>query len=235
MTLSLLPFFTFFDRGSPHRLAAIKELEESMPRSLLQENASWYQAWKASGFDQEIHVPYFSQRDNRSGEGFRECFSSAAAMVASFYGKVKNDDEYNSKRSYFGDTTQVEAQLNALRSLGLQAEFRRDGNTKLIEHELENGRPVLVGYLSAGNMNRGEPPMCSSTGCGHWLVITGYRGKNSPSPQWVVNDPKGFPMLEEGGHHWHYSGKGAVISQSGFKPRWEADGPNTGWLILVRE
>ena len=235
VSLSLLPFFTFFKGDNPHRLAAIKELEDSMPKSLLAENASWYQAWKASGFDQEIRVPYFSQRDNKSNEGFRECFSSAVAMVASFYEKVKSDDEYNLKRSYFGDTTQVEAQLRTLKSFGLQAEFRRNGNTQLIEHELENGRPVLVGYLSDGNMLRGEPPMCNSSGCGHWLVITGYRGKNSPDPQWVVNDPNGFPMLEEGGHHWDYSGKGAVISQSLFKPRWEVEGPNTGWVILVRE
>lgn len=235
VSLSLLPFFTFFKGDNPHRLAAIKELEDSMPKSLLAENASWYLAWKASGFDQEIRVPYFSQRDNKSNEGFRECFSSSVAMVASFYEKVKSDDEYNLKRSYFGDTTQVEAQLRTLKSFGLQAEFRRNGNTKLIEHELENGRPVLVGYLSDGNMLQGEPPMCSANGCGHWLVITGYRGKNSSDPQWVVNDPNGFPMLEEGGHHWDYSGKNAVISQSLFKPRWEADGPNTGWVILVRE
>ena len=67
----------------------------------------------------------------------------------------------------------------ALRSLGLEAEFRKDGNAEMVELEIENGRPVLVGYLSAGNMLLGEPPMCSGLGCGHWAVISGYSQKNS--------------------------------------------------------
>ena len=36
MGLALLPFFQFF-RGTPHQLAAIKQLEESMPAELLEE------------------------------------------------------------------------------------------------------------------------------------------------------------------------------------------------------
>ena len=40
-------------------------------------------------------------------------------MVAAYYKKVKTDDEYNEIRAKYGDTTSVEAQLAALRSLGL--------------------------------------------------------------------------------------------------------------------
>ena len=36
--LSLLPFFQWF-RGTPHQLAAIKELEQSLPEELLDEDA----------------------------------------------------------------------------------------------------------------------------------------------------------------------------------------------------
>ena len=36
VTFALLPFFQFF-RGTPHQLAAIKQLEESMPEELLEE------------------------------------------------------------------------------------------------------------------------------------------------------------------------------------------------------
>ena len=172
--LSLLPFFERFSKDAPHRMAAVKQLEESMPPELLDEDAEWFQAWKASGYDQEVYMPYFKQLDNKTGTGIRECFSSSAAMVASFYRRVKSDDEYNKIRAKFGDTTSVEAQLAALRSLGLQAEFRKDGNAEMVELEIENGRPVLVGYLSAGNMLLGEPPMCSGLGCGHWAVISGY-------------------------------------------------------------
>ncbi len=152
MGLALLPFFQFF-RGTPHQLAAIKQLEESMPAELLEEHeADWFQAWKESGYDQQIYMPYFRQLDNETGTGYRECFSSAAAMVAAYYKKVRTDDEYNAIRSKFGDTTSVEAQLTALRSLGLEAEFRKDGDADMVELEIEAGRPVLVGWLHAGNM-----------------------------------------------------------------------------------
>ncbi len=61
-----------------------------MPQDLLEEeDNAWFDAWKASGIDQEVFMPYFSQFDNESGTGYRECFSSAAAMVAAFYKKVK--------------------------------------------------------------------------------------------------------------------------------------------------
>ena len=93
--------------------------------------------------------------------------SSAAAMVAATFQKIKSDDEYIAIRSKYGDTTSVEAHLKALRELGLQAEFRKDGDADMVELEVENGRPVLVGWLHHGNMLRGEPPMCNGLGCGH--------------------------------------------------------------------
>ena len=65
MGLALLPFFQFF-RGTPHQLAAIKQLEESMPPELLEEHeADWFQAWKESGYDQQIYMPYFSSSTTR--------------------------------------------------------------------------------------------------------------------------------------------------------------------------
>ena len=145
MGLALLPFFQFF-RGTPHQLAAIKQLEESMPAELLEENeADWFQAWKESGYDQQIYMPYFTQLDNKTGTGYRECFSSAAAMVAAFYKKVTTDDQYNDIRNKYGDTTSVEAQLAALRSLGLKAEFRKDGDADLVEREPDGlGRLMQV-------------------------------------------------------------------------------------------
>ena len=232
--LSLLPFFQFF-RGTPHQLAAIKELEESVSKELLEEDTDWFQAWKESGYDQQIHMPYFRQLDNKTGTGIRECFSSAAAMVAAFYGKVKTDDEYNEIRAQFGDTTSVEAQLAALRSLGLEPEFRKDGNADMVEMEIEAGRPVLVAYLDKGNMLRGEPPSCSSIGCGHWIVISGYAGKNSDDPEWIVQDPRGFPEMEKGGHSNPHLGRNVRVRQAAFYQRWQAEGSGTGWVILVNE
>jgi hypothetical protein len=232
VALALLPFFQFF-RGTPHQLAAVKELEESVPKELLEEDAAWFEAWKASGIDQEIYMSkYFKQLDNFSGQGYRECFSSAAAMVASFWGKVKTDDEYNLHREKFGDTTSVQAQLDALKALGLDAEFRQDGDADMIELEIENGRPVLVGWLHQGDLLQGEPPMCSST-CGHWSVITGYAGKHSSDPEWVMFDPAGYPDMVGGGHEESLSGRRVRVRQSAFYQRWQVDGPKTGWVILV--
>ena len=232
--LSLLPFFERF-RGTPHQMASVKQLEESLPEELLDEEADWFQAWKESGYDQEVYMPYFKQLDNKSGTGYRECFSSAAAMVAAYYLKVATDDEYNAIRAQFGDTTSVEAQLAALRSLGLDAEFRKDGDAAMVELEIENGRPVLVGWLHYGNMLRGEPPMCSGMGCGHWSVISGYAGKNSSDPEWVMQDPRGYPEMEKGGHSNPHLGRNVRVRQAVFEQRWQVEGAKTGWVILVND
>ena len=66
-------------------------------------------------------MPYFKQLDNKTGTGYRECFSSAAAMVAAFYKKVRTDDEYNKIRAKYGDTTSVEAQISSVAELGFKS------------------------------------------------------------------------------------------------------------------
>ena len=227
MVLTLLPFFAHF-RGTPHQLAAISELEDSLPEELLREDAAWFEAWKASGIAQQTHVPYFHQLDNKSGRGYRECFSSSLAMIAAFYGKVKTDDEYNRIRERFGDTTSITAQIQTLRSLGLHAEFRQDADGSLVEAELAAGRPIALGFLHHGDMSRGEPPMCDSYGCGHWLVAVGFNRDD-----WTVHDPRGLPDIEKGGHSGRYGGKNAKVSRQAFKQRWEVEGSGTGWVILV--
>ena len=233
--LSLLPFFERFSKDAPHRMAAVKQLEESMPPELLEEDAAWFEMWKASGYDQEVYMPYFKQLDNKTGTGYRECFSSASAMVAAYYKRVTTDDEYNEIRAKFGDTTSVEAHLAALESLGLQAEFRKDGTADMVELEIENGRPVLVGWLHAGNMLLGEPPMCSGLSCGHWSVISGYAGKNSSDPEWIMQDPRGYPEMEKGGHSNPHKGRNVRVRQAAFYQRWQSEGPGTGWVILVSD
>ena len=179
-----------------------------------------------------VYIPYFSQLDNGSGQGYRECFSSAAAMVAAYYRRVKTDDEYNQIRDKFGDSTSVEAQIKTLESLGLNVEFRIDGDEEMIEMEIEMGRPVLVGWFHKGDLLRGESPMCNGNGCGHWAIVTGYTGKHSNDPGFVINDPKGKPDLARGGHS-SAAGERVEVRQSEFRPRWQVDGPGTGWVILV--
>ena len=87
-----------------------------------------------------LDVAYEYQLDNASGAGCRECFSSSCAMLARYYGKVQTDDEYNKIRAKFGDTTDAQAQVKALRSLGLDARFRTDCSATTLESEINAAR-----------------------------------------------------------------------------------------------
>ncbi len=122
MALALLPFFEWYKPDVPHRMAAIKQLEEAMPDELLSEDAEWFQAWKASGIDQEVYLPrYFRQLDLPGGE--RKCFTSSGAMAAAYFKKIATQEEYEEIRERYGDTTSVYAHVKALTSLGLQVRF----------------------------------------------------------------------------------------------------------------
>mgnify|MGYP001178560705 CR=1 FL=1 len=226
LALSLLPFFRFF-RGSPHQLASIAELEQSLPQELLDEDAAWFETWRASGIDQEIKSRYFRQ------ELSNECFSAAAAMVAAHWGKIQGLDEYNRIREKFGHTTSVQAQVKALESLGLDVEFRTDADSLMIELEIEMGRPVITGWVHSGPVSEAVPPSCNGAGCGHYSVITGFAARHSSDPEWIMQDPRGLPLLREGGHDLTESGRNVRVRQAEFKPRFEVEGPQTGWVILV--
>ena len=169
-----------------------------------------------------LKVPYEYQNDNASGTGYRECFSSSCAMIAKFYGKVKSDDEYNAIRAKYGDTTDSQAQLAALRSLKLQARFVTNAAPGLIELELRAGRPVAVGWLHQGPYN-------APSGGGHWSVVIGF----DPG-YWILNDPNGEADLINGGYVNHTKGAGVKYSRPRFDRRWMVDGAATGWCLLVK-
>ncbi len=168
-----------------------------------------------------LKVPYEYQLDN-GPTGYRECFSSSCAMIAKFYGKVRSDDEYNKIRSKFGDTTDSQAQLAALRSLGLQARFVTNAAPGLIDLELRANRPVAVGWLHQGPYN-------APTGGGHYSVLIGF-----DPDYWILNDPNGEADLINGGYVNHTKGAGVKYSRPRFDRRWMVDGAATGWAILVK-
>ena len=170
-----------------------------------------------------LTVPYFYQLDNQSKQGNRECFSSSSAMVAAFYGKVKTDDEYNKIRSKFGDTTDSSAQLKALQSLGLKAKFINNGSAATIENEIRNNRPVACGWLHQG-------PVSKPSGGGHWGVICGFTATH-----FVVHDPFGEGNMVAGNYinNSSVAGKNIRYNKKDWLARWEVDGRNTGWAILV--
>jgi hypothetical protein len=169
-----------------------------------------------------LKVQYQSQNDNASGSGYRECFSSSCAMVANFWGKVANDDVYNKIRSRYGDTTDSNAQISALRSLGLDARLVTNANTGVLEAELKAGRPVPVGWLHKGNN-------WNPSGGGHWSVAIGF-----DDTHWIHHDPNGEADLISGGYHNHNNGKAIRYSKVNFNRRWCVSGTSDGWAILCK-
>ncbi len=168
----------------------------------------------------KLAVPYFSQRDNKSGQGYRECFSSSMAMIAAFHGKVKSDDEYNAIRAQYGDTTEPTAQIKTLQALGLKPQFIQSCTVSMLERELRAGRPVGVGWLHKGSA-------AAPSGGGHWSVAIGF------NPTSIIhNDPYGECDLVNGDYA-NSKGAGVVYSRKNWLRRWEIEGPGSGWAMLV--
>ena len=227
--LSLLPFFQFFKKGDPHQLAAIAELERAIDKDLLDDEAEWFSMWKTSGIHQEVYgVPYYNQLDSLTGYGYRECFDAASAMVVAFHNGIKSQTAYRHIRQKFGDTTEVNAQVFALRSLGLDAEFRKNVRVEDIEIEIDAGRPLMVGWLHKGDFSKGKPAVCDSNSCGHWSVVVGYDKDN-----FYAHDPMGLPRMETGGHDTSKSGEKISMSRPAFYQRFLIEGEKSGWAIFV--
>ncbi len=215
--------------GLPHQKKAVAKLYQHIleaDQSLLVEQAEWLKDFRNRAGEllgRTLAVPYFSQRYNKSGTGYRECFSSSIAMIASFLmpEKIKSDDQWNAIRSKYGDTTDVQAQLRALQSVGLKGNFRTDGTVEDIKKEIQQGRPVAVGWLHKG-------PVSSPQGSGHWSVVVGY----TADKKLIHNDPYGEAALVEGGY---VNSKGAAIkySEKNWLPRWEVEGRGSGWYVTV--
>jgi len=174
-----------------------------------------------TGFSNPLKVPYCDQLDMADGQGWRECFSASSAMLAMYWGKELNENKYDSLRSRFGDSTTSEAQLAALRSLGLTADFQTDGTSFLLKQEIDAGRPVAVGWLCDG-------PVSAPSGGGHWIVIIGYDDNG-----FFVNDPYGNCDLVDGSYLSHHDGAGLHYSYHNWLPRWRVDCTG-GWMLTCR-
>ena len=196
-------------------------VEAGLLRRRKAEGQLWGQHRSAAATSVLLKVPYEYQRDNASGTGHRECFSSSCAMIARFYGKVTSDDAYNKFRAKYGDTTDAQAQVKALQSLGLKATFTQSADVALLESELRAGRPVAVGWLHHG-------PVTAPSGGGHWSVVIGF------TPQaFIHNDPYGEADLVNGGYISSQGGAGVTYSRKNWLPRWLANG-TPGWAVLVK-
>lgn len=168
-----------------------------------------------------LKTPYQGQKDNRSGTGWRECFSSSVAMLLMHEGRIESDDAYNLVRERFGDTTDPQSHLRAVSFLGLKPSFSTTCDRAILERSLARQRPAALGWLHRG-------PVTRPTGGGHWGVCIG-----SNSTHLLLHDPFGEPDLVRGGHLPGRSGSSVLCTWGNFRPRWEVEGPGTGYCFTV--
>jgi hypothetical protein len=139
---------------------------------------------------------------------------------------AKDANAYNHIRQKYGDSTDSNAQVQALRSLGLNAQFHQDGTPESLKAEIDAGRPVAVGWLHHG-------PVSAPSGGGHWTVVIGY----DDTGFWM-NDPYGSCDLVGGGYPGGGNpqdqlGKGEHYSFKNWLPRWMPGGDH-GWFLTCR-
>ena len=213
--------------NSPHQVDAVGKLYDQLTSGLKEDTHVWIQTYRdtptALEADNPLDVPYQSQNDNVSGTGYRECFSSSCAMVAMYYGKIENDDAYNAVRQKYGDSTDAQAQVRALRSLGLEANFITNATTQDLKQAINEARPVPCGWLHKGHVS-------APSGGGHYSVVVGYT-----NDAWIVNDPNGEADLVNGGYVNHNQGRSQRYSYKNWNPRWIVEGEGSGWMMDIRD
>ena len=217
--------------GQQQGIATLHAALQQHAPGLLDDNAAWLEQFRGSssnpavpahaGISNPLPVPYLSQLNNDS-DGWRKCFTTTAAMIAEYLGAeprgVAGERAYDHLRKNYGDTTVAEAQLQALRHLGLDAHYGTDGTQQRITQLLEQGHPVGLGMLHHGST-------AHPTG-GHWILAVGHTPTHC-----IVHDPYGEQDLVAG--RWiTQSGNGALLKYSwaNLLPRWQPGGSG-GWYL----
>lgn len=179
-----------------------------------------------------LNVPYYSQRDNMTqgnDNWTRTCFSSSCAMLAKFLkpGSISGDDDYITKRRRFGDTTDANAQVACLKSLGINARFVTNWNNAELKRSIDRNVPVPVGILHQG-------PSSAPRGGGHWIIVIGYRDdKSAPGGGYfIVHDPWG-EIDNRSGNYISQNGNRVNYSYALFDSRWTVAGSSDGWAVTV--
>lgn len=179
----------------------------------------------------QLMVPYLSQNDSATTQGPRMCFSSSCAMAAcflkpqAFMGAGQIDDQYLAMVQRYGDTTESSAQIKALQSIGIEAQFRSDGQLEDLIAQLQRGIPAPVGWLHRG-------PVSAPSGGGHWSLVVGW---DAAAHQVVMHDPNGEADLIRGGYLNQCCGQALRYSSSNWLPRWLVEGPGSGWWLELQK
>lgn len=195
------------------------------PEQILSETADW--AKKFSETPQKIisnplDVIYYSQLDNYT-DPHGTCYSSACAMMLKYLkpSAIANDDAYLARVLSFGKSTDPNSQISALKTYGIEAALVKNMNKQKVISYLRKAIPVPCGFLHHGTS-------AAPRGGGHWLTWIGDYDKGL-----IVHDPYGEMNVSQGTYG---SKNGAFLkySYTNWLPRWEVEGPNTGWSIIVK-
>jgi hypothetical protein len=182
-----------------------------------------------------LPVPFYAQLDSSTDQGRRMCFSSSCAMLLAFLRPgilhgPNGDDQYLKRVRTFGDTTSAIAQVQALASYEIKADYSKKADFRLIEQQIRAGFPVPCGYLHRG-------PVSSPSGGGHWLIVVGYDATHV-----TVHDPLGEADLING-TTLNRPAMFARYSKLNFGRRWMVEpigggayryAPGKGWAIIAR-
>ncbi len=218
--------------AQPHQIEAWRNLQETLTPEQLSTFAADYRASRKplgapTIVSFPLKVPYFYQRDSKTGHGERSCQSSAIAMVVEFLNPdlIKDDDDYLNLVLRFGDTISQAAQAKALNALGLKYQFKQNGTESELIRILNLGYPVPIGILHKGNIQ-------NPTGGGHWITLIGYDEK-----YFYVHDPFGELDLINGGYPktGPTDGKSKKYTRANLLKRWLIHSKSDGWLWDLSE
>ena len=218
--------------AEPHQTAAWRELEHLLDGDVVEAFKRAYRGYREEvpvaepEVDEVLDVVYFWQRDNRSGQGERSCFSSSMAMALDYLRPevIEGDDDwYLGIVLYFGDTVSSDAQVRAARSLGYDASFHMDGTKEDLERQIDNDVPVPMGVLHKGSLGR-------PTGGGHWICLVGYN-----DTEFIVHDPYGCMDLDNGGYPAAGPTDGRFVRYNKEKllKRWLIASDHDGWYMRI--
>lgn len=216
-------------KGEAHQIKAFADLQD---RLTPEDRQNFTKTWRSKSSGSAVPrfpltVPYFYQRDSRTGHGERMCQSSAIAMRIKQIDPslINGDDDYLNLVLRYGDTVSQLAHKRALSALGLRYYFRQDGTEKLLCELLDKGISVPIGILHKG-------PISSPSGGGHWIELIGYN-----DTCFFVHDPFGELDLINGGYprRGPLDGKCVSYTRKNLMKRWLISSNSDGWLWVIMQ
>mgnify|MGYP006270442163 CR=1 FL=1 len=212
-----------------HQIKAFDDLDASLTT---EQRKNFTDTWRKAIKKQPqavfpLDVPYFYQRDSKTGHGERMCQSSAIAMRIEQINPsiIEDDDSYFNIVNRFGDTVSQSAHQQALSYLGLKHQFRQNGTEQLLCELLDRKIAIPIGILHKGNISK-------PSGGGHWITLIGY-----DSEFFHCHDPFGELDLVDGGYPriGPTDGKNQRYSRKNLMKRWLIASQSDGWLWIIEK